>query len=126
MRRAILSLLICSTAGCGITGPSKVTLRLAGTVTAQATGLPVAGALIELYAPCLIFGCNNDQDLVKTTTDAQGHYSVTQSVDNPCLGNGFGLALSASGSGFAGMGEQVECNESHQQIDFSLAPPSAP
>ncbi len=125
MRRAILTLLICSAAGCGITEPDKMTLHLAGTVTAQATGQPVAGALIELYPPCLIFGCD-DQDLVKTTTDAQGRYSVTQSVDNRCTGHGFGLALSASGSGFEEKGEQVQCTESHQQIDFSLAQPTGP
>ena len=126
MRRGILSLLIFSAAGCGITGPDKVTLHLAGTVTAQATGQPVAAALIQLYPPCPIFGCNSDQDLARTTTDAQGHYLLAQSVNNPCLGNGFGIALSASGPGFAGAGQQVECKGSLQTIDFSLSPPSVP
>jgi hypothetical protein len=125
MRRSILSLLIFSAAGCGITGPDKVTLHLAGTVTAQATGQPVAGALIQLYAPCIIFGCNSDQDLARTTADAQGHYSLAQSVDNPCLGNGFGITLGVSGTGFAGTGQQVECKASLQTLDFSLATPTA-
>ena len=117
MRRSILSLLIFSAAGCGITGPDKVTLHLAGTITAQATGQPVAGALIQLYPPCPIFGCNSDQDLART---------LAQSVNSPCLGNGFGIALSASGPGFAGAGQQVECKGSLQTIDFSLSPPSVP
>jgi len=122
----ILLLLIFSAAGCGITGPDKVTLHLAGTVTAQATGQPIAGALIELFKPCLIFGCNSDQDLARTTTDAQGHYSLAQSVDKPCLGSGFGIDLSASSTGFAPTAEQVECKGSLQTIDFSLSPPSGP
>lgn len=122
MRRCILTLLVLSATGCGITGPDKVTLQVAGTVTAQATGQPVGGALIELFPPCFLF-CN-DQGRATTTTDAQGHYSVALSVDDPCTGNGFGFEIRASFSGFEAMSEQVECKGSLQHFDFSLAPPA--
>jgi hypothetical protein len=51
MGRRILALLLVS-AGCtNIIGPSKTALHFDGTVTAQTTGQPVAGALIRLADP---------------------------------------------------------------------------
>jgi 5-hydroxyisourate hydrolase-like protein (transthyretin family) len=118
MTRSVLALLILSIAGCGITD-SGVTLRIQGTVLAQATGQPVAGARINLY-PSFI-----QEAVATTTTDSQGRYSITQKMDN-CNEDDFGPYVGASASGFDSNGVNALCNSALQQINFSLAPPTMP
>lgn len=115
MKRSLLTLLILSAVGCGITGPDKLTLRFEGIVTAQATGQPVTGAEIRLIP--LIFA-----DVIATaTTDGQGHYSLVQSTD-ACIEAELGTFLSASGPGFDSQSVSVLCTAALQRFDFSLPP----
>ena len=126
MTRMILLLLVASATACGITGPNQVTLHIEGTVTAQATGQPVAGAQVILYQPTIIFGAD-EKTLARTTTDAQGHYALTQAVDKNCIGALFGIAVSASASGFEENGSQIGiCSDAVQRIDLSLSASAAP
>jgi carboxypeptidase family protein len=128
MNRAVLALLIFSASGCGITEP-KVTLHLAGTVTAQATGQPIAGAQVMLLDESRPFQFGNPT-LAETTTDAQGKYSLSYSVSG--MGNCTGFALQfplvATASGFteAGSPGELLCSESVQVFDFALAPATTP
>jgi hypothetical protein len=112
MRQGILALLFFSAAGCGIVEPGKTQLNFAGTVTAQATGQPVVGARVALFD---IF-----DTYAITTTDAQGHYSLSQSIST-CVEGDFGTAVGASGIGFASKSSAISCSSSAlQQINFSL------
>jgi len=115
MGRRILALLLLSAAGCDITGPSKTTLHFDGTVTAQTTGQPVGGALIQLADPLILWGVR-----AGSTTDAQGHYSLTYSIDH-CIDGDAGITLTASGSGLTSKTLLAACTESAQRFDFSLA-----
>lgn len=119
MRRSVLALLTLSVAGCGITGLDSVALQFQGTVTAQATGQPVAGAQIKLYPSIL------DDVAATTTTDAQGNYSLSQSIEG-CIEAELGLFLAASASGFDSQGLNAACRAGLQRIDFSLPPAPAP
>jgi Carboxypeptidase regulatory-like domain len=123
MKRPIVLLVSLSVAACGITGPNNVTLNVHGTVTDASTGQPVAGANVHLYAPTIIFG-TSDGDLASTTSDAQGHYTLTQSIKAPCLGNGFGYVVTATTSNPAEESEAatVSCSESSQTLDLALKP----
>src|SRR6476469_6102935 len=102
MRRSALTLLTLTIAGCGITD-SGVTLRLQGTVTAQATGQPVVGAQVRLYPSFL------QDPVATTTTDTQGRYSLSAKLD-PCIENDFGVFVGASASGFDGHGTNLVCH----------------
>jgi Carboxypeptidase regulatory-like domain len=118
MRRSVLALLTLSAVGCEITDPG-VTLNIQGTVTAQATGQPIAGARINLFPFFL-------GDAVSTTmTDAQGRYSLSQKMDN-CFEDDFGVYVDAKATGFDGEALNAVCSSGLQQINFSLAPPTTP
>src|ERR1700682_1412960 len=121
MRRSILTLLLLSAAGCGsIFGPSQTTLHFTGTVTAVATGQPVAGAVVDLGDPLILWGIR-----ASATADALGRYSLTYSIEN-CIDGDVGITLTASGSGLAHKTVQPACNDSMQQFDFSLAAATTP
>jgi hypothetical protein len=121
MQRPIVLLLTLAIAGCGLTGPNNVTLHVQGTVTDASTGQSVAGATVHLFPPTLIFG-TSDGDVASTTSDAQGHYSLTHTVKSPCLGNGFGFAVSATTSSPAmeADGVTIDCSEAQQNVDLAL------
>lgn len=115
-------MLILAATACGITDTGKVTLRFEGTVTAQATGQPIAGAQIRLFEPSLNFG-GAPSALARTTTDSQGNYSLTQSVNDNCRAGVFPLEVEASASGFTAESEVVaQCNGTLQRLDFALTP----
>lgn len=119
MSERILALLLLSMAGCDITGPSKVALHFSGTVTAQATGQPLGGAQVKLADPNILWDVR-----ATTVTDAQGHYSLTYSIEN-CIDGDLGITLTAHASGLASETVTPACTESTQQFDFSLAPEPA-
>jgi hypothetical protein len=123
MKPPIVLLLTLSIAGCGITGPNNVALHVQGTVTDASTGQSVAGAMVHLYAPTIIFG-TSDGDIASTTTDAQGHYTLSQSIKAPCLGNGFGYVVTATTSNPAeeSNAATVNCSETSQTRDLALSP----
>lgn len=122
MQRPIVLLLSLAVTGCGIAGPNSVTLHVQGTVTEASTGQPVAGATVHLFAPTIIFG-TTDGDIANTTTDVQGRYTLSTSVKSPCLGNGFGYAVSASTTNPAEQadGKTVSCSDTPQTLDLSLS-----
>ena len=111
MWKGILALLIFSASGCGIMEPDKTTINVAGTVTAEATGQPIVGAEVDL------FKFLNTQ--ATTTTDSQGRYSISQSVD-VCFEGDLGIGVGASGTGFVSKSVQISCTSSSQHVDFSL------
>jgi len=113
--RSVLALLSLAVSGCGITDSDGVALHFEGTVTAEATGQPVAGALVKLY-PSVIQG-----PAATTTADAQGRYSLSQTIDH-CIEAELGLLLEASATGFDSDGSNATCTGALQQIDFSLPP----
>jgi hypothetical protein len=121
MNARILIPLLLIVTGCGITGPGNVTLQLQGTVTDASTGLPVVNATVDLFPPALFPG-SGDQDIAKTTSDAQGHYYISHSVDSKCLGNGFGFAITAESAdrSMQSDGRDVGCTGVAQQIDLPL------
>ena len=127
MKGPTLLLLILATAGCGIIGPDKLTLHVTGTVTDASTGQAVSGAVVHLYPPTIIFG-TSDGDIATTTTDAQGRYSLNQSVQSPCIGNGFGFVVVADVANPTKRSEAatVACSAATQQFDLVLAPVVAP
>jgi carboxypeptidase family protein len=125
MKRIISSLLILMAAGCGITDVDKISLRLEGTVTAQATGQPVAGATIQLVD--IAAGFLGSGAMATTTTDSQGHYSLAHSADRHCASLVLGVGISASASSFTtGTADVDACSTSLQRIDFALAPEQNP
>lgn len=123
MRRPIVLLLLLAATGCGITGPNNVTLHVQGTVTDASSSQPVSGATVHLYPPTIIFG-TSDGDIATTTSDAQGHYGLTTSVKSPCLGNGFGYAVSATTSNpqMEADGAAIACSAGTQSVDLALKP----
>ena len=123
MQRPIVLLLTLAVAGCGLTGPSDITLHVQGTVTEASTGVPVAGATVHLFPPTIIFG-TSDGDIETTTSDAQGHYTLSHTFKAPCIGNGFGYAVSANTSSPAEKadGITVTCSETPQTVDLALSP----
>lgn len=122
---AVISFLL--VAGCGIVGPDEVTVQLEGTVTAQETGQAVAGARIELFEFCLCFG-ESAPPLATITTDAQGRYTITKSVDErACESELFGFGVRASAPGFATeVAEVNRCDGGVERIDIVLDPPAVP
>lgn len=120
MRRGLVSLLILCFAGCGIVEPKGLALQFDGTVTAQATGQPLAGALIALADPTILWGVRKS-----VTTDSQGHYSLGYTL-NPCVDGEAGATLTASESGFASNTVQITCTGGEQRFDFSLEPAQTP
>jgi hypothetical protein len=115
MRRAIQALLIISATGCGITNLNTADLSFQGTVTAEATGQPVAGAQVALGDPLILYAAR-----ATATTDAQGHYTLSWSTDN-CVAGALGMTLSASATGFVSESVQPACVSTVQHADFSLA-----
>lgn len=124
MKRIISSLLIFAAAACGILEPGNVTLRFEGTVTAQATGQPIAGAQIKLSEVTLF---ESGAPLATTSTDAQGRYSLAHSVSDNCVGNSLGLLIGASATGFSVSSELIgECNGTVKRFDFALEAVTVP
>ena len=119
MRRSVLALIALSAAGCDVTGLKSTTIRVQGTVTAAATGQPVAGAQMRLY-PSFI-----SEAVATSTTDAQGRYALTGSVSN-CIEGDFALRVGVTASGFDSDGMNALCHTDLQQINFSLSPPTTP
>jgi hypothetical protein len=123
VRQPVVLLLLAAAIGCGITGPENVTLHVQGTVTDAATGVAVSGATVHMYPPTLLFG-TSDGDITSTTSDAQGHYVLSTSVKGPCIGNGFGLAVSATTSNpnMEADAVTIECSAAQQTVDLALKP----
>ena|SRR5450759_2096900 len=126
-RTALTLMLIFSVAACGITGPETVTLRFEGTVTAQATGQPVAGAQILLVEPTFLGIGGVEKTRGSSITDSQGRYSLTGQVDAKCVGSYFGIDVRVNASGFTTDARNVgQCNGALQRFDFVLAPAASP
>ena len=115
MRRAIQALLIISATGCGITNPNGADLSFQGTVTAEATAQPIAGAQIALTDPVILYGVR-----ASTTSDAQGNYSLAYSLDN-CDNGPLGVTMTASATGYLSQSFQAACISLMQKMNFTLA-----
>lgn len=120
MRKRILPLLILMIPACGLTGPDRVRVNITGTVTSEATGQPIVGARVELEDPALD---GNDKILASTTTDAQGRYSLSASVNDNCdIGILFGLYVVVNATGFSfDLDYLTECEGSFV-YNFVLSP----
>lgn len=125
MKRIIQSLLFFAAAACGITDSNSVTVRLEGTVTAQATGQPVGGASIRLIDIAQAIIGSDGSVVALISADAQGRYSLTHSVGD-CGDYLFGLGVTGSASGFASASQEIECSGSLQTVNFVLPPPPTP
>lgn len=119
MRKAFLALLLVAASACGLTGPDKVTVNVVGRVTAAATGQPIVGARMVLADPALDH--TRYKTLATTTTDGQGRYSLSASVDEDCdIGFLIGLHVEVHASGFqSGFQDLTECEGSFV-FDFAL------
>ena len=118
VKRIILGFLIVAATACSLS--ETATLRVEGTVTAEATGQPVAGATIEMVDVAQAF-VGGSAAMASTTTNAQGRYSLTYSPDRDCFGFVLGVSLSASSSGLTTLSKGIEaCEEDVQTVDFVL------
>ena len=115
----LLPVMFCAS-GCGILGPDDVILRIQGTVTAEADGQVLSGALVELYPPTFLLG--DATPIASARTDALGHYSLSASIGEKCLGNGFGIAVRASAPPLeTAYKENLACTSGTQTVDLALA-----
>ena len=111
--------LILAATACGITGSDNLTLHAQGTVTNTATGQPVAGATVVIWPPVFLIG-GSSEPVASTTTDAQGRYSLSASVERNCLGNGFGYEVKASKLTYEDESVPLDCEGGPQQVDLAL------
>ena len=118
MKRLAATVLLLATIACGITGPNEVTLHAQGTVTDQATGQPVSGALVQLYPPSLFFG--SSANIATTSTDLAGHYAISASVGSACTGNGFGYVVAATSGIRESDAAALECSGSNQIVNLTV------
>jgi hypothetical protein len=98
--------------------PTVTILRLRGTVTAAATGAPIAGASVALSWGAGAFGTGRNI----VFTDSLGAYSLTQDFGGTRFScNGMGLGAGATG--FKGGGYppgSILCVEDVQLFNFAL------
>lgn len=125
MRRAIVllaTLTLASLNACElVTGPG-LTIQVQGTITAADDGSPIAGASVELrlVVPTSIASWTS-RSVGSSTTDAQGHYSLSYVKEGGCL-----FVLSVNAQGFTGDGvgwlddPDITCTDKVQTFDFQL------
>jgi hypothetical protein len=94
-----------------------VTLDIAGTVTDQENEVPLSGVTIGLWD---ILGA--DKPVVKTTTDAAGHYQLSTLVESCANGNTTLVfdAITANNCYYMDAADSPACTEARQTFDFPL------
>lgn len=115
----LVALFIC--AACSILGP-VTTIQVQGTIAAADDGSPIAGASVELrlVVPTSIASWTS-RSVGSSTTDAQGHYSLSYVKEGGCL-----FVLSVNAQGFTGDGigwlddPDITCTDKVQTFDFQL------
>ena len=116
----LVALFIC--AACSILEP-ETTIQVQGQVTATDDGSPIAGASVELrlVVPTSIASWTS-RSVGSSTTDAQGHYSLSYVKEGGCL-----FVLLVNAQGFTGDSvswifddPNVTCTNKVQTFDFQL------
>ena len=116
----LVALSIC--AACSILEP-ETTIQVQGQVTATDDGSPIAGASVELrlVVPTSIASWTS-RSVGSSTTDAQGHYSLSYVKEGGCL---FVLLVNAQGFTGDSVGwlfddPDITCTDKVQTFDFQL------
>lgn len=118
--RSVLVALLVLTACRDLSGP-KTELRISGIVTDVSTGARISGATVTLEnIEILLFPSS---PIINTTTDSQGHYSLTWTSDTYCLEI---LRLRVSADGYyesftnQASGNNIRCTSSEQILNVQL------
>ncbi len=116
----LVALFVC--AACSLLEPDT-TIQVQGQVTAADDGSPIAGASVELrlVVPTSIASWTS-RSVGSSTTDAQGHYSLSYVKEGGCL-----FVLKVNAQGFTGDSvgwlfddPDVTCTDKVQTFDFQL------
>ena len=124
MRHVPLCLVVPFVLACGLVGPDDTTMRVQGTVTA-ADGSPIAGASVHfVYNEPTSILTSILYNVANSTTDAQGHYSLSYVKEGHCGDSLFYLAANAQGFAEEWIGftqdPHITCTEALQTIDIQL------
>ena len=126
MRRISLCLAFPFVLACGLVGPDDTTMRVLGTVTAADDGSPIAGASVRFVyheqTSNFLSWINSTAD--RSTTDAQGHYSLSYVKEGFCGDSLFHLVANAQGFAeewiWFTQDPHITCTERLQTIDLQL------
>ena len=127
MRRALVLLATLTLASLNACGPEKHAMQVQGTVTAADDASPIAGASVEFvyFEPTgIIFGPSIRHTVDRSTTDAQGRYSLSYVHEGHCSATFFELVANAQGFAeeviWSGNDLFITCRKELQTIDIQL------
>ncbi len=125
MRHIPLCLVVPLVLACGLVGPDDTTIRVQGTVTAADDGSPIAGASVRfVYHEPTSFVTSTSRTVDRSTTDAQGHYSLSYVKEGFCGDSLFHLVANAQGFAeewiWFTQDPHITCTERLQTIDIQL------
>lgn len=106
----------------GPVAEEEITIQFNGTVTDESTGLPIAGANVQVYAYRI------NKVYQSTKTDQEGQYNMEYSgpfkYKNPLsdVGGSQPVELRAVAEGYTSDFEQINTTDSFQTINFVLTP----
>ena len=108
-----------------ITGPEELTMHVQGTVTAADDGSPIAGASVRfVYLEPTSILSSTLRTVDNSTTDAQGHFSLSYVKEGYCGDSLFELAANAQGFTeefiWFTQDPHITCTGELQTIDFQL------
>ena len=107
------------------TGPKELTIQVQGQVTAADDGSPIAGASVQFvyHKPTSILS-STFRTVRRSTTDAQGHFSLSYVKEGFCGDSLFHLEANAQGFAEEWIwfteDPHITCTEELQTIDIQL------